>query len=206
MHNVGIFLFNDIELLDFAGPYEVFSVTSELNDDRLFKVFAISEDGAAIKAVNGLTVVPDFSFSDQPPVDILVIPGGVGTKAIMNKTEVLGWIKRTYESAKITMSVCSGARILGRLGILDGLETVTHHEVIEHLREIAPLAMINADQRFIDTGKVMTSGGISAGIDLSLHIVKKLYGEAIAKKTMQYMEYGDWREQRLKIRQQAPGQ
>lgn len=91
------------------------------------------------------------------------------------------------------MTVCSGARILGILGLLDSLETTTHHEVFEHLKEIAPKAIINKNKRFIDNGKIMTSGGISAGIDLSLHIVKKLYGEEIANKTIRYLEYGDWR-------------
>ena len=193
MNNVGIFLFNDIELLDFAGPYEVFSVTSELNDFQLFKVFTISSDGAEIKSVNGLRVIPDFTFDNHPPVDILVIPGGVGTRKEVNKQEVLTWVNNTCKDAKTTMSVCSGARLLGALGLLDGLEAVTHHEVIEHLAKIAPNAIINPGKRFTDNEKIMTAGGISAGIDLSLHIVKKLYGEEIVNKTIRYMEYGDWR-------------
>lgn len=193
MNNVGIFLFNDIELLDFSGPYEVFSVTSELNDFQLFKVFTISSDGAEIKSVNGLRVVPDFTFDNHPPVDILVIPGGVGTRKEVNKQEVLTWVNNTCKDAKTTMSVCSGARLLGALGLLDGLEAVTHHEVIEHLAKIAPNAIINPGKRFTDNEKIMTAGGISAGIDLSLHIVKKLYGEEIVNKTIRYMEYGDWR-------------
>ncbi len=192
MNNVGIFLFNDIELLDFAGPYEVFSVTSELNEHQLFKVFTISSDGAEIKSVNGLRVVPDFSFADHPPIDILVIPGGVGTRAEINKPEVLEWINKTCKNSQITMSVCSGARILGILGFLDHLESITHHEVVEHLKEIAPNTIINQSKRFTDNKNIMTSGGISAGIDLSLHIVKKIHGEAIVNKTIRYMEYGDW--------------
>jgi len=193
MNSVGIFLFNDIELLDFAGPYEVFSVTSELNNYQLFKVFTISSDGAEIKSVNGLRVIPDYTFDNHPPVDILVIPGGVGTRTEMSKQEVLTWINNTCKDANITMSVCSGARILGALGLLDGIEAVTHHEVIEHLGKIAPKAIINPGKRFTDNEKIMTAGGISAGIDLSLHIVKKLYGEEVGNKTIRYMEYGDWR-------------
>lgn len=193
MNNVGIFLFNDIELLDFAGPYEVFSVTAELNDCQLFKTFTISQDGAVVKSVNGLAVVPDFSFENHPPIDILVIPGGVGTRAGIKQKAVLEWISKTCESSKIAMTVCSGARILGALGILDHLETTTHHEVIEHLKEIAPQTRLNPNKRFTDNGKIMTAGGISAGIDLALHIVKKLHGEATMNKTVKYMEYGDWR-------------
>ncbi len=192
MNNVGILLFNDIELLDFAGPYEVFSVTAELND-QLFKVFTITKDGGTIKSVNGLRVAPDYGFAGHPPVDILVVPGGVGTKAAMRDAETLGWVKRLSADAKITMSVCSGARILGALGLLDGLATVTHHEVAAELRAIAPQAVIDLDKRFTDNGRIMTAGGIAAGIDLALHIVRKLHGAAIAARTVRYMEYGDWR-------------
>lgn len=193
MYNVGVFLFDNIELLDFAGPYEVFSVTAELNNYELFKVFTITADGGAIRSVNGLRAIPDYGFGGHPPVDILVIPGGVGTKAEMTKKDVLAWVGETCKMSQVTMSVCSGARILGALGLLDGLESVTHHEVCSHLAEIAPKTIIRRDKRFVDNGKIMTSGGISAGIDLALHIVRKLYGEAIAGKTVRYMEYGDWR-------------
>lgn len=192
MYNVGIFLFNEVELLDFAGPYEVFSVTSELNDYALFNVFTITRDGKTIKSVNGLEVVPDFSFDNHPPIDILIVPGGVGTKAEMDKDEVLGWIKGNYTGSLITMSVCSGARILGKLGLLDNAESTTHHEVAEHLSKIAPKTAINLNKRYVDNGKILTSGGISAGIDLSLHVVAKLYGKDIADKTAIYMEYGNW--------------
>jgi transcriptional regulator GlxA family with amidase domain len=189
MMNTGIFLFNDIELLDFAGPYEVFSVTSELNDDGLFNVFTITQDGNSIKSVNGLTVMPDYSFKNHPAIDILVIPGGVGTKREMNNPAVLSWLQQNHQTAQITFSVCSGARLPGKLGLLDNLECTTHHEVIPELQEIAPQAIISQNRRFIDNGKVMTSGGISAGIDLSLYVVEKLYGREVREKTAQYMEY-----------------
>ncbi len=192
MYNVGIFLFNEVELLDFAGPYEVFSVASELNGYKLFKVFTITGDGNEIKSVNGLRVVPDYSFDDHPLVDVLIIPGGVGTKAEMGKDEVLCWVKKNYTSSRTTMSVCSGARILGKLGLLDNKESATHHEVAEHLAQIAPKTRIKTGARFVDNGKILTSGGISAGIDLSLHLVQKLYGKSVADESAVYMEYGDW--------------
>jgi transcriptional regulator GlxA family with amidase domain len=192
MFNVGIFLFDDIELLDFVGPYEVFSVTSELNDDNLFKVFTITQNGREIKSVNGLKVIPDYNFTNHPPIDILVIPGGVGTKTEMPKEGVLNWLRQHYEASQITMSVCSGARLLGKLGLLDNTDATTHHEVIAHIKEIAPLARIKENIRFMDNGKVMTSAGISAGIDLSLHVVEKLCGLETRNKTVVYMEYGNW--------------
>lgn len=192
MYNVGIFLFNDIELLDFAGPYEVFSVTSELNGYELFNVFTITQNGKEIKSVNGLKINPDFGFDTHPRIDILVIPGGVGTKAEMEKEDVLEWITRNHSSAKITMSVCSGARLLGKLGLLDNMECITHHEVIEHLQKIAPKAIIQPGKRFTGSGNLYTSAGISAGIDLSLYIAERLYGTEISNKTRIYMEYNDW--------------
>jgi len=137
-------------------------------------------------------VVPDYGFADHPPVDILVIPGGFGTRAAVKDAAVLDWVKRVAADATIVMSGCSGARLLGAPGLLDGLEAVTHHTVVENLREIAPMAIIT-EKRFTDNGKFMTSGGISAGIDLALHIVRKLHGDATVAKTIRYMEYGDWR-------------
>ncbi|HEX2947652.1 MAG TPA: DJ-1/PfpI family protein [Clostridia bacterium] len=192
MYNVGILLFDDIELLDFAGPFEVFSVTSELNNYELFNVFTVARNCEEKRSVNGLKNIPDYNFGNHPGIDILVIPGGVGSKTEMMKEDVLEWIYRNYSSSNITMSVCSGARFLGKLGLLDGLECTTHHEVMEHLKEIAPKAIINSTKRFTDNGRICTSAGISAGIDLSLHIVEKLYGIEVAGKTRAYMEYGDW--------------
>ena len=191
MKNVGIYLFNKVELLDFAGPYEVFSTTSELNDHKAFKVFTVSEDGGAIKSVNGLIVIPDYSFDNHPKIDILIIPGGEGTKNEIKKKKVMEWVNKTQGSAEIMATVCSGARIPAVLGLLDGLEATTHHSVIEDVKKLAPKVTIDHTKRFIDNGKIMTSGGISAGIDLSLHIVKKLCGEETANKTMEYMEYGE---------------
>ena len=193
MYQVGILLFNRVELLDFAGPYEVFSVTSELNNHEMFHVFTISADGKKIKTVNGLTVLPDYSFSNHPPVDILIIPGGIGTRDEFVNPATLAWVQKNSLTAAITMSVCSGTRILAVLGLLDHREATTHHEVMEHVQELAPTAILTAEKRFVDNETVMTSGGISAGIDLALHIVEKLYGEATAHKTIRYMEYSDWK-------------
>ena len=191
MKNVGIYMFNKVELLDFAGPYEVFSSTSESNDHKAFKVFTISEDGGAIKSVNGLIVIPDYSFDNHPKIDILIIPGGEGTKAEIKKKRVMEWVNKTQGSGEILATVCSGARIPAVLGLLDGLEATTHLSVIDDVKKLAPNVIIDHTKRFIDNGKIMTSGGISAGIDLSLHIVKKICGDKTAQKTMEYMEYGE---------------
>ncbi len=187
--NIAIFLFNDAEVLDFAGPFEVFSVTSELNNHELFNVFTVAKELKPIRAVNGLSVNPDADVATCPKVDILIIAGGSGTRAVMQDTEVLEWIKTTHATSEMTLSICSGARLLGALGLLDGKPYCTHHEVYPHLAEIAPLGIPQPEKRFVQAGNIFTSGGISAGIDLSFHIVEMLYGEDTARATAKYMEY-----------------
>jgi len=187
--NLGIFLFNAVEVLDFAGPFEVFSVASELKDHELFEVFTVAEKLAPITAVNGLSVNPTYDFKSCPPLDILIIPGGFGTRQQIENTSVLNWINRVHQQSEYTLSVCSGSTLLGALGILDGQAYCTHHEVYERMQNIVPTGKPQKDKRFVGFGKVFTSGGISAGIDLSFHIVELLSGKAIADKTARYMEY-----------------
>jgi len=189
MKKVGILLFDDIELLDFAGPYEVFAVADELNDHALFDVFTLSETGREVRTVHGLRVQSDYAIDRSPHIDILVIPGGDGTKAVIKNQGLLNWIRETYNQAAITFSVCSGARIPAILGLLDGREFATHHAVVEDVLALAPHGIYREDRRFVDNGRLMTAAGISAGIDLALHIVDKLYGTPVKKQTMQYMEY-----------------
>lgn len=189
MINVGIYLFPKVELLDFVGPYEVFSVASELHGYSLFSTFTVAEGPGEVQSVNGLRIVPDHTFAAHPSIDVLVIPGGVGTRTEMAKPVVLDWVRRTHETSRVTFSVCSGARILGALGLLDELDVTTHHEVAEELRLIAPKARVHTDRRFVDSGRIMTSAGISAGIDLSLHVVEQLCGADVALKTLEYLEY-----------------
>lgn len=191
MKTIGILLFDDVELLDFAGPYEVFSVANELNNFGLFNVFTISETGKAIRSVHGMKVLPDYSISNCPAIDILLIPGGEGTKKVIGNALLLEWIQAVCEKSEITFSVCSGARVLARLGLLDNLEFATHHLVIDDVLSIASNARINTQKRFVDNGKIMTSAGISAGIDLALNILEKLYGRPVKEMTMAYMEYNN---------------
>jgi transcriptional regulator GlxA family with amidase domain len=196
MRTVGIYVFDDMEVLDFAGPFEVFAVTGELSGWTLFKVLTIGETARVVRAVNGLRVLADCGISDHPPVDVLVVPGGAGSKAEMHKENVLAWVRDVTARCELTFSVCSGACILGAAGLLDGLDATTHHEVLPRLREVAPRAIIREDLRFTDNGRICTSEGISAGIDLSLYLVERLCGKTVADRTRVYMEYGDWRERR----------
>jgi len=194
MIGAGIFLFDDVELLDFAGPYEVFSAAGDLNEgNSLFEVFTITGDGNGIRTINGLRVVPDYSFINHPRIDILIVPGGIGTKAEMEKENVLVWLLQNYIISKYTLSICSGARLLAKLGLLDNIEAVTHHEVVSDIREISPSAVISNDKRYIDSGKLLTSAGITAGMDLSFYMLEKLCGEEVKNDVMAYMEYGNWK-------------
>lgn len=189
---VAIFLFNDVEVLDFAGPFEVFSVTSELNEPKPFEVLTVAETVGEIKARNGLRVHPDRTFSDSLQPDILIIPGGLGTRPLMNHPPVIDWIKTSSQSAELVLSVCTGSLLLAKAGLLEGLEATTHHLALELLKEVAPQTTVLAKQRVVDNGRIVTSGGISAGIDMSLYVIEKILGKEVATKTAEYMEY-EWR-------------
>ncbi len=186
---VAILLFDEVEVLDFAGPFEVFAVTDELADHRFFHVVTVAERKRAIRARNGLSVNPDYSFADCPPPDILIVPGGQGTRVLLQNRPVLDWIQSVNATAEIVASVCTGALVLGRAGLLDGLKATTHHECLDLLREQAPRATVVPTGRFLDNGRILTAAGIAAGIDLCLHLVARLHGAAIAQKTSRYMEY-----------------
>ncbi len=189
--NLAILIFDNVEVLDFAAPFEVFAVTSELNNSQPFYVFLVAETQRTFKAVNGLQVVPNYEISNCPNPDILVVPGGVGTRTQMNDQKLINWIQKVSEQAELVMSICTGARLLAKAGLLDGLEITTHHEAYDELRQLVPTAIVNERKRYIDRGKILTTGGISAGIDGSLYVVNKLLGREIARKTAIYMEY-DW--------------
>jgi len=191
--NVGILIFDNAEVLDFAGPFEVFSVTSELNNFELFDVFTVAKTTEPISAVNGLSVNPKYSFGNVPKVDILIVSGGGGTRNQMEDSETLSWIKEVHKNSLITASICSGSRLLGALKLLDNQPYCTHHGVYDHMQEIVPSGLPQKEKRFVGFDKIYTSGGISAGIDLSFHIVKNLHGKDIAIKTAKYMEY-EWSE------------
>ncbi|HLO47253.1 MAG TPA: DJ-1/PfpI family protein [Kamptonema sp.] len=186
---VAILLFNDAEVLDFAGPFEVFSVTSELNNYVPFQVYTVAEKSGAIQARNGLSVNPDYTISDCPPPDILIVPGGIGTRILMNHSPVIDWIESCSQNAELVLSVCTGSLLLAKAGLLEGLTATTHHKAFDLLREIAPNTTVVENQRFVDNGKIVTSGGISAGIDMSLYVVGRLLGREQAEKTAEHMEY-----------------
>ena len=191
--NVALLLFDDVEVLDFAGPFEVFSVTSELNDYSLFNVYTVASEKRPIIARNGLSVNPDYAVTECPRPDIIIVPGGNGTRQVMHAPVLLEWVGGQSRQAELTLSVCTGSLVLAAAGLLKGLAATTHHEVFDLFRQVAPDTELKETDRFVDNGKIITAGGISAGIDMSLYVIERLLGAEQARQTAAYMEYGDWR-------------
>lgn len=194
--NVGIFLFPEIEVLDFAGPYEVFTtatrVAARLHSELppTFSVFSIAETAATVIARAGLKFIPDFTFERHPVIDVLIIPGGV-VNAEMEKLSVIDWIKRTATTTKITASVCTGAFLLAQSAVITSQKVTTHWEDIADLQQTFPSLNVLENVRWVDEGAVVTSAGISAGIDMSLHLVARLAGMPLAEATARQMEF-EW--------------
>lgn len=188
---VGIFLFNEVEVLDFAGPFEALSIVSiPGQSDKPFLVQTVSQYGKMIKTRNGLMVQPDYSFENAPDFDILIVPGGYGAEEIeINNETVIQWIRKQSNKVELITSVCTGAFLLAKAGLIDGKRATTHWMDIDRLEREFPDVKVESNCKFIDEGSIITSGGISAGINMSFHIIKRLLGEEVAKKTAKRMEY-----------------
>jgi putative intracellular protease/amidase len=185
--NLAILIFEDVEVLDFCGPFEVFSVANRFTDPAAFNVFTVAEKAGPALTRGGLNVNPHHRLADCPPPDVLLVPGGQGTRKEMHNPALIEWIKQASTKAELVLSVCTGALLLAKAGLLDGLEATTHHGAIELLREVAPTTTVHADRRFVDNGLVVCSAGIAAGIDMSLHVVGRLLRREVAEKTARQM-------------------
>ncbi|NOX32989.1 MAG: DJ-1/PfpI family protein [Deltaproteobacteria bacterium] len=194
--NVGIYIYNEVEVLDFAGPFEVFSTASRVKIRMdtalpdLFNVFTVGEKMAPVLARGGLKIVPRYHISDHPKINLLIIPGGIVSDEL-EKEHLISWIKESSGAADITASVCTGAFLLGEAGLLQSKAATTHWEDIPDLVSMLPDIQIKRDVRWVDEGNVVTAVGISAGIDMSLHLVSRLDSKNLAVRTAKQMEY-DW--------------
>ncbi len=190
----GIVVFKDIEVLDFCGPFEVLSVT-RLNEQKRreepspFHCFLVAETKGLLVTAGGMKILPDYGFDDCPPLDILVVPGGWGTRAEMHNERLLGWIAERARQVETLAAVCTGALLLGKAGLLDGKRATTHWRSLEWMEELFPKARVEWHRHFVEDGALFTSAGISAGIDMTLKIVARYFGEAIARATAKQMEY-----------------
>lgn len=189
--NVAIVLYDGVELLDFAGPGEVFASTAQFAAVRgqpAFKVFTVAASKAPITSQGFLKVTPDYSIEDAPRPDLIVLPGGSSGR-LSADPQFLAWLRKSLDGAELSMSVCTGAFILGKAGALDGRTVTTWFGAIDRLRETVPKATVQEGRRFVDQGKIVTTAGVSAGIDGALHVVARLVGRAVADRTARYMEY-----------------
>jgi transcriptional regulator GlxA family with amidase domain len=184
--NIGIYIYDDVEVLDFAGPYEVFAVASRLRSGD--RVSLIGETGEVVSARNGFRVIPDHRIDDHPRLDVLIVPGGVHT-AELGKPAVIDWIRRQAAVAELVASVCTGAFLLAEAGLLDGRPVTTHWEDIADLRSFYPELDVRENVRWLRSGPIATSAGISAGIDMSLALLAELHDEQLARSTARQMEY-----------------
>jgi transcriptional regulator GlxA family with amidase domain len=186
---VGILVFEDVEVLDVCGPFEVFSVAGRRHGLDPFDVRLLARTAAPVSARNGFVMTPHGALREAPTLDLLLLPGGLGTRAAQHDAELVASIRDRAAAAELVLSVCTGALLLGRAGLLDGLDATTHHSAFDELREAAPLARLRPGARFTDNGRVLTSAGIAAGIDLSLHVVERLLGRDVAEEASHYMEF-----------------
>lgn len=189
--NVAIVLYEGVELLDFAGPGEVFSAAADLGavgGQPAFRVYTVATSKAPLTSQGFVKILPDFSISDAPKPDLIVVPGG-NSANLTNDPRFMAWAKKAFAEAEVSISVCTGAFVLGKAGLLDGHSATTWFGAVEKLRKAVPGATVEEGRRFIDIGPVVTTAGVSAGIDGALHVVARLLGRDVAEKTAQYMEY-----------------
>lgn len=193
---IGIYLFDEMEVLDFAGPFEVFSTASRVKNkidpgnSKPLNVFTLADSIRTITARGGLKVTPQYDITNHPELNVLIIPGGIVSKE-QQRQPVIEWIKHVSSKTTITASVCTGAFLLAQAELLQGKNATTHWEDIEDLKVQFPDIQIQSNTRWVDTGQIVTSAGISAGIDMSLHLVARLEGIDLANSTARKMEY-EW--------------
>ncbi len=188
VRTVAILVYEGVELLDFAGPGEVFSA-ARASDGSSFKVCTVAKEKQPVRSQGFVEIVPQYALADCPAADIVVVPGGSVPRG---DAELQRWLAERSKQCEIVMSVCNGALLLASAGLLDGLEATTHHGSLASLVQLAPKTKVYTNRRFVDNGRILTSAGVSAGIDGALHVVERLLGKEAALETARYMEY-DWR-------------
>jgi transcriptional regulator GlxA family with amidase domain len=194
--NVGILIFDDVEILDFAGPFEVFSRTRlqpgaesrRSEDSAPFHVFTVAKTAAPIRTTGGLRVIPHYGFADAPRVDLVVVPGGWGTRALLHDAETLDWIRRAAAGARKVTTVCTGSLLLAKAGLLEGRHATTHWGALDTLDSLKAGVTVEREYRVVDDG-VISSAGVASGIDMAFYVVETLFGREVADETAHYVEY-----------------
>jgi transcriptional regulator GlxA family with amidase domain len=194
---VGILIFDRVEVLDFAGPFEVFSRarltpgpdSRRSEESAPFKVFTVAEEKRPITATGGLVVVPEHGFADCPAIDILLVPGGFGTRHLLHHEPTLAWIRERAGAARVAVtSVCTGSLLLAQAGLLHGRRATTHWAALDLLESLDAGVQVERDERVVEDG-IITSAGVASGIDMAFHVVAELLGLEVAIETAKYIEY-----------------
>jgi len=189
---LGILIFDDVEVLDFCGPIEVFGAANDVTNPDPFNIHIIAEEMRIINARKNLNVMPTHSIDNCPKLDILLVPGGEGTRPILKRNRLLQWINNQYASLDYLLSVCTGSIVLGKAGLLNNIEATTHHTCFDELKNVSPSTKVITNQRYVESGNIVTSAGISAGMDMSLFMVEKLLGKEITQEAIREMEYNGY--------------
>lgn len=195
--NLAILLFEGVQIIDYTAPWEVFG-HAHVGDHHAFEIYTVAPKSGPITTAMGMSVNPKYTFANAPKADVLLLPGGNVTDH-MDDPEVKRWVQESAKHAEIVLSVCNGAFFLGRAGLLDGLEATTFAGLIEELQKAAPKARVVRDRRFVDNGKIITSAGLSSGIDGALHVIERLLGKGSAQVAATALEY-DWRPEGAYVR------
>ena len=188
-HHIGIVLFDGVEELDAVGPWEVFAAWSHFFADDEISVSCLSPAGGAVAAAKGMTLTAHHSFADAPSYDVLLHPGGKGTRPLMRDDAHLEWVRAQRAAVPLMTSVCTGSLVFAAAGLLRGRPATTHWASLELLAETDPTIEVRAEDRYVDDGDVVTSSGVSAGIDMALHLVRRIAGEQRAKDVRRYIQY-----------------
>ena len=184
---IGILIFPDAEELDFVGPWEVFTMAGQGRTD--LRVVTIAERAEAVRCAKGLRVLPDHDFAAAPPLDVVVVPGGIGTRREVDNPVLIDWLRKVGDGCRWVTSVCTGSLLLHRAGFASGRRITTHWGFVEALREIATDATVVDDARYVRDGNLVTAAGVSAGIDMALWLVGEIWGVAHARGTQRAMQY-----------------
>ncbi|MCX2742598.1 DJ-1/PfpI family protein [Mangrovivirga sp. M17] len=187
---VGFFIYDNMELMDFAGPWEVLSVAAELvKDKHSLKLYSFADVSRPVNTINGVTITPDFVIDEIPDTNLLIIPGGNGSKRIIDQDHIMNRLKEIISFTELTATVCSGARIAASLGLLKEKKFTTHYSVFDDVLKIEPTANPDFDNRFMHDDRIVTSAGVSAGIDMAIYLVSTIFDDEVAQKTARFIEY-----------------
>ena len=186
---IGVFVFPGAEELDWAGPWEVFAAWAQTWPDDGIEAFTLARDATPITCAKGLRVIPDRTWSTAGELDLLVYPGGIGTRAHIDDPTVLDWVRDLAGRGTIIASVCTGSLVLAKAGLLDGKPATTHWGSLERLADLGRDIEVRAADRFVDNGPILTAAGVSAGIDLALHLVARIHSVERARDVRRYIQY-----------------